>query len=417
VKQVRPADQEAGTSGRVGLVTLDDVRAAAEVVAPVIRRTTTDPSDSLSARCGRRVLLKSEHLQRTGSFKIRGAYNHISPRRDTGVEIVAASAGNHAQGVALAATLCGLRSTIFMPVNAPFPKVAATRQYGAAVRFVGAVVDDCLAEARAYAEEAGAHVVPPFDDPLVIAGQGTVGLEVVAQAPEAEVVVVPVGGGGLIAGIAVAVTALAPRARVVGVEAEGAASMVASLAAGAPVVLPTVATMADGIALKSPSALTLAHVRAHVDEVVTVTEDEIGRALVFVLERAKAVVEPAGVVGVAALLAGKIPGTGPAVAVLSGGNVDPVLLGRLLEHGLSAAGRYLRLRVVAPDSPGSLAALTAAVAELGLNVLDVDHNRAGVQLGVNQVEILLTLETRDPDHRNEAVASLQARGFAVEWLH
>ena len=395
------------------LVTLADIEAARAVVAPVIRATHTERSDNLTKLVGRPVLLKSEHLQRTGSFKIRGAYNHISRLQGTGVEVVCASAGNHAQGVALAATLCGLKATIFMPETAPFPKVQATKAYGADVHHVTGFVDDCLTTAEAYAAEAGRHFVPPFDDPLVIAGQGTIGLELAEQAPDAEVVVVPIGGGGLISGIATALTATRPDVRVIGVEAAGAASMLASLQLGEPTRLAAVATMADGIALKSPSALTLAHVQAHVDDVVTVTEDEIGRALIFLLERAKAVVEPAGAVGVAALLAGKIAGTGPAAAVLSGGNVDPLLLTKLIEHGLSAAGRYIRLRLVVPDQPGSLATVAKTVADLGLNVLEVDHNRAGTRVAVNEVEILLTLETRDPEHRDEAVEALLACGYQV----
>jgi threonine dehydratase len=396
------------------LVTLADIEAARATVAPVIRATYTDRSDNLSHLCERPVLLKGEHLQRTGSFKIRGAYNHISRLRGTGASVVAASAGNHAQGVALAARLCDLSALIFMPESAPLPKVEATRAYGATIRSVPGAVDDCITAAKAYAEETGGHFVPPFDDRLIIAGQGTIGLELAEQAAEAEVVLVPIGGGGLVSGIAVALAATRPAVRVVGVEAAGAASMVASLQLGRPTRLPAVATMADGIALKAPSALTLAHVQAVVDDVVTVTEDEIGRALIFLLERAKAVVEPAGVVGVAALLAGKIAGSGPAVAVLSGGNVDPLLLTKLIEHGLTAAGRYLRLRLVVPDQPGSLATVTQTVARLGLNVLEVDHNRAGTSVAVGEVEILLTLETRDPAHRDETVDALRACGFRVE---
>jgi threonine dehydratase len=397
---------------------LADVEAARAVVAPVIRATPTSRSDNLSALCGRAVWLKNEQLQRTGSFKIRGAYNHIAPLRGSGVEIVAASAGNHAQGVALAASLCGLTSTIFMPEAAALPKVQATTDYGAQIRSVPGTVDDALEAARAYAASPNTHFVPPFDDPLVIAGQGTVGLEVaeVVYDTEAEVVVVPVGGGGLVSGIGAALAGLRAGVRVVGVEAEGAASMVASLEAGRPVRLDAVSTMADGIALKSPGRLTLAHVQALVDDIVTVTEEEIGRALIVLLERAKAVVEPAGAVGVAALLAGKVEGDGPAVAVLSGGNVDPLLLVKLVEHGLSAAGRYLRLRLVVPDRPGTLATVTRTLADLGLNVLEVDHNRAGVQCAVDEVEILLTLETRNPEHRDEAVAALRALGFQVERL-
>jgi len=315
--------------------------------------------------------------------------------------------------VALAASLCGLHATIFMPLDAALPKVEATRAYGAEVRLVGDVVDECLTAAIAAAEAEGATFVPPFDHPLVIAGQGTIGLEIAAEAPDAEVVVVPVGGGGLISGLAAALRAVRPAVRIVGVEAEGAASMIASLAAGVPVALERVSTMADGIALKSPGELTLRHVTELVDEVVTVSEEEISRALLLLLERAKAVVEPAGAVGLAALLGGRVAGDGPAVALLSGGNVDPLLLIKLIEHGLSAAGRYLRLRIVLPDRPGSLATATSTVAALGLNVLAVEHHRAGVHLAVDEVEVLFTVETRDPDHRQEIVEALRAKGIAA----
>jgi threonine dehydratase len=394
------------------VITVDDVRAARARVQPVLRPTPTGVSDSLSGMCGRQVLLKSEHLQRTGSFKIRGAYNRISHLLP-GTDVVAASAGNHAQGVALAASLCGLKSTIFMPVTATFPKVEATRAYGAEIRLAGDVVDDCILMAKAYAEETGARYVPPFDDPLIIAGQGTLGLELADEAPHAEVVLVPVGGGGLISGVAVALAATRPGVRIVGVEAEGAASMAASLYAGRCVRLGALSTMADGIALKEPTPLTLEHVEAYVDDIVTVSDEEIGRALILLLERAKAVVEPSGAVGVAALLAGKVAGTGPAVAVLSGGNVDPLLLIKLIEHGLSAAGRYLMMRVVVKDRPGALADVARVVAAHGLNVLDVEHHRAGPRVGVDEVEILLTVEARDPDHGGEVVNALKGEGYGV----
>jgi threonine dehydratase len=394
----------------IGLADIQDARAR---VAPIIRDTPVDRSDSLTRLVGRPILLKPEHLQRTGSFKIRGAYNRIS-RLEGDVEVVAGSAGNHAQGVALAATLTGRPSTIFMPANAALPKLDATRAYGATVRLEGDVVDDCIAAAKAYAAETGAVYVPPFDDPYILAGQGTVGLELAEQAPEAEVVVVPVGGGGLISGVATALAHTRRGVRVVGVEAAGAAGMQAAIKAGRRVTLDRVATMADGIAVRSCSDLTLAHVQAYVDEMVTVTEEEISQALLLCLERAKAVVEPAGAVGLAALLAGKVPGNGPAVAVLSGGNVDPLLLIKLIDHGLTSAGRYLVLRIVLSDSPGALASLTRAVADMGLNVLDVEHHRSGRTLGLEEVEVLLTLETRNPGHRGQVVADLVDAGFRVE---
>ena len=398
---------------QAALVTLADVRAARERVAPVLRATPVDRSDTLSRLAGRPVLLKLEQRQRAGSFKIRGAYNRIS-RLPAGVGVVAGSAGNHAQGVALAASLTGRRSTIFMPASASLPKVDATSGYGATVRLGGETVDDCIAAARAFAEECGAVFVPPFDDPLIIAGQGTIALELVEQAPEAQTVVVPVGGGGLIAGVAAALAALRPRVRVIGVEAAGAASMRASVESGQCVRLPRVETMADGIAVKSPSPLTLAHVRAHVEDLVTVTEEEISQAVVVLLERAKAVVEPSGAVTLAAVLAGKVGGSGPVLAVLSGGNVDPLLLARLIDHGLSAAGRYVALRVILDDRPGALAALTAELARLGLNVLSVEHHRSGIDLEVDKVEVRLTLETRNSIHVEEVVGDLRQLGFEVD---
>jgi threonine dehydratase len=395
------------------MVSLDDVRDAARRLSGVLRPTPVVPSDSLSRRVGRAVLLKPEHLQRTGSFKLRGAYNFISRLTDAGVEVVAGSAGNHAQGVALAATLTGHRSTIFMPASAPLPKVEATRAYGASVVLEDGAVDDALEAARRHAIEHGAVFVPPFDDPLVIAGQGTIGLELAGEAAEAEAVVVAVGGGGLVSGIAVALAAVQPGTKVVGVEAEGAAAVRASLDTGQLVCLDRIATIADGIAAKSPSELTLEHIRVHVDEVVTVTDEEISRAMLLLLERAKQVVEPAGAVSLAALLAGKVPGSGPVVAVLSGGNVDPLLLIKLIDNGLTAAGRYLLLRVVLDDRPGALAGLTQLIATMGLNVLAVEHHRSGVALPLDRVEVLVTVETRDPEHRDEVVSALRGEGYEV----
>jgi len=397
------------------LVTLAEITDARRQVRGVIRPTPVHHSDNLSRLCGRDLVLKPEHLQRTGSFKIRGAYNHIS-RLPAGTEVVAASAGNHAQGVALAATLCGLRSLIFMPERAPIPKVKATEDYGAEVRLGEATVDDCVVLARRYTAETGARYVPPFDDPLVIAGQGTVGLELAAEAPEGAAVIVPVGGGGLISGVATALAHTRPDLRVIGVEAEGAAGMRRALDAGHPVELESVSTMADGTAVRAVSALTLAHTLAYVADVVTVTEEEISQALILLLERAKWVVEPSGALSLAALLAGRVPGTGPAVPICSGGNVDSLLLIKLIEHGLSSAGRYLLLRVPITDQPGGLASLLATVAGLGLNLLEVTHHRAGIVRGVSEVEVLLTLETRDADHQREVIVALGAAGYRPDAL-
>jgi threonine dehydratase len=398
------------------MIGLGDIEQAARRLDGVIRPTRAVPSHALFKLTGRRAYAKPEFFQRTGSFKIRGAFNKISVVATQGAaeEIVAASAGNHAQGVALAASLCGLRSTVFMPVGASLPKVEATRGYGAEVRFEGSNLDDAIVAACRYASEHGACYVPPFDDPLVIAGQGTIGLEIASEVPDVATVVVPVGGGGLLAGIAAGLRGTGCKASVVGVEAAGAAPMVEALRAGRTVELPSVDTMADGIAVRCVSALTLEHTVALVDEVVTVNEEQISQALLLLLERCKWVVEPAGAAALAALLNGLVRNDGPVVLVLSGGNVDPLLLTRLVEHGLTAAGRYLMVRVVAADRPGSLAALTQAVSELGLNLLTVEHRRSGAPIGVNEVEIILTLETRGPAHRDQVIPALQAQGFRVE---
>ncbi len=397
------------------LVTLDAIAAARERVRGILRPTPTERSENLSRLAGRPVLLKPEHLQRAGSFKVRGAYNFIWAT-PPGCEVVAGSAGNHAQGVALAASLTGRRARVFMPERAALPKLQATAGYGATVVTVPDGVDACLERAREYAAEHGAVLVPPFDDPEVIAGQGTVGLEVADEAPDAEVVLVPVGGGGLLAGVAAALKATRPRIRVVGVQAEGASSMGQSIRAGHPVEV-TPATMADGVALRRPGELTLAHVRALVDDLVTVSEEEISRAVVLLLERAKAVVEPSGAMTVAALIAGRIDGQGPAVAILSGGNVDPMLLTRLIDHGLSAAGRFMVARVVIGDRPGALHDLTGVIASLGLNVLSVEHHREGMAIPVASVEVLMTVETRDHAHQDEVARMLRDRGYAVELVH
>jgi threonine dehydratase len=399
------------------LVSLAEIQDAAARLDGIIRSTVVASVEAVDAVSGVGVLLKEEQRQRTGSFKIRGAYNHIS-RLPPGTHVVAASAGNHAQGVALAASLAHFPATIFMPSNASLPKVKATQDYGARIRFSDGVIDDAVDEAKAFAEREGAVFVPPFDDPLVIAGQGTLGLELVRDAPHATTVVVPVGGGGLIAGVGAAFAALAPHVRIVGVEAAGAASMVASLAAGAPQPLTSLGTIADGIAVKSPSALTLAHAQAYVSEMVTVTDEEIGEALVVLLERAKIVVEPSGAAALAAVLAGKVRrDAGPVCVVLSGGNVDPLLLSRLIEHGLSVASRYLRLRIDIPDRPGSLAEVSRALADLGLNVLAVEHHREGVvKLDLDQVELDVTVETRGPEHCDACLAALRAKGWSLTVL-
>ncbi|MFB7479341.1 threonine ammonia-lyase [Streptomyces anulatus] len=394
---------------------LDDVRGAQKMLSGVARVTALEGSRHLTELVGSPVHLKCENLQRTGSFKLRGAYVRISGLTpvERAAGVVAASAGNHAQGVALASSLLGVRSTVFMPVGAPLPKVAATREYGAEVRLHGQVVDETLAAAQRYAEETGAVFIHPFDHPDIIAGQGTVGLEILEQCPEVRTIVLGIGGGGFAAGVAVAVKALRPDVRIVGVQAEGAACYPPSLAAGHPVSLDSPATMADGIKVGRPGDVPFALIEELVDEVRTVTEDELSSALLLCLERAKLVVEPAGASSVAALLSDPKAFRGPVVAVLSGGNVDPLLMQRILRHGMSAAGRYLSLRLRLTDRPGALAALLAALTVADANVLDISHVRTDPRLGLTEAEVDLHLETKGPQHCAEVEAALRAAGFRV----
>ena len=395
-----------------GLVSGGELAAARALLRDVARPTPAVVSHSLSRRCGREVWLKPEHLQRTGSFKIRGAYTMLSSL-PTGTPVVAASAGNHAQGVALAASLLGMSATIFMPTSVSLPKLQATRSYGATVHLGGVSVADAIEAARSHATATGAVVIPPFDDRRVIAGQGTIGLELLDEVPGLEAVAVVIGGGGLCSGVAAALKQLRPGVRTVGVMAEGADSMARSVAAGEPVLVHP-RTIADGIALAGPSPLTLAHVQAFVDDLVTVSDDAIARAVLLLAERTKSVVEPAGAAAMAAVLEGLVPGHGPVAVVLSGGNIDALLLAKLLEFGLGASGRFLRLVIVVEDRPGALAGLTDLVAALGLNVIDVEHHRAGLRLPLGGVEVVMTVETRDQDHRTEVVGRLRGAGYTVE---
>jgi threonine dehydratase len=397
------------------LVTVDRIRAARELLAGVIRETPMEHSRMLATHHGGEVYLKCENLQRTGSFKIRGAYVRIhglSPADRAG-GVVAASAGNHAQGVALAASTLNITSTVFMPVQVPLPKLAATRAYGADVHLHGTVFEETLAEATAFAQETGAVFIHPFDHPDVIAGQGTLGLEIVEQLPAAATIVVPAGGGGLAGGVAAAVKAVRPDVRVVAVQAEQAAAFPPSLTAGGPVRLSELHTMADGIAVGRPGAVSYAHVDELVDEVVTVTEESLSRAVLLCLERAKLVVEPAGAASVAALLQYPRRFAAPVVAVLSGGNVDPLLLLQIIQHGMTAGGRYLALRLRVPDRPGSLAALLKRVSELGANVLDVEHSRVSGALRLGEADVALDLETRGAEHCTQVTKALHEAGYTV----
>jgi threonine dehydratase len=396
---------------------LAEIEAAREVVSVVAEPTPLESSRYLAELLGVPVYLKCENLQRTGSYKIRGAYNRMAKltpaERARGV--VAASAGNHAQGVAFAARELGIKATIFMPLGVALPKLQATRNYGADVVLRGNTVTEPLAAAAEFAESTGAILIPPFDHPDVITGQATLGLDILDQLPDLGTVIVPIGGGGLIAGVA---SALKQRAaaegrsiRVIGVQAENAASYPVSLAAGEPTAVRIGPTIADGIAVSKPGTLNFAIVRDLVDEVVTVSDDDIARALLVLLERAKLVVEPAGAVCVAAILAGKVRAEGPTVAILSGGNIDPLLMQRIISHGLAASDRYLTLRIMLPDLPGQLARTSELVAAAGANVIEVLHTRHGHGLQISEVELELSVETRGSEHRDEVVRRLREAGY------
>lgn len=391
-------------------VDLAAVRAAAAGLGDVAARTPVERSRVLSELVGSPVWLKCENLQRAGSFKVRGAYTRIArltpEERARGV--VAASAGNHAQGVAVAAGLLGVTATIYMPEAAALPKVAATREYGARVILGGDTVDDALVRAQEHAEREGSVLIHPFDHTDVVAGQGTVGLEILDQVPDVRSIVVPVGGGGLAAGIAAALEHR-PDVELVGVQAASAAAWPGSLAAGQPVGRRPGSTMADGIAVGQPGRVPFAllHDRARV---VTVSEEDLSRALLFVAERAKLLVEPSGAAGVAALLAGHEVPT-PAVVVLSGGNVDPLVLLRVVRHGLAAAGRYVGIQVIVDDRPGSLATMLGLIAGVGGNVMHVGHVRTRLDLAIDEVEVDVTVETRGPAHCDEVIATLRGAGY------
>jgi threonine dehydratase len=406
------ADEQAAGAGGVSL---DDVRAARELLRGVILTTPVQGSRPLSEGVGGRVWFKCENLQRAGSFKIRGAYTRLSRLApdEAARGVVAASAGNHAQGVALAASMLGIQTTVFMPLGAPIPKVEATRAYGAEVRFHGQSVDEALVAAKAFGEETGAVFVHPFDHHDIVAGAGTTGLEILEQVPDVKTVVVCTGGGGLLAGIAVAVKGLRPDVRVVGVQAEDAAAYPGSLDAGKPVALAAMATMADGIAVGCPGDLPFQIVRDLVDEVRTVSEESLSRALLLCLERAKLVVEPAGAAGVAALLDDPAAFEPPVVVVLSGGNIDPLLLQRVLRHGLAVAGRFLSFRARISDRPGALVRLLAEVAAADASVLEVEHVRTDSRLRVDEVEVALQLETRGAEHCDAVLTRLREAGYRL----
>jgi len=397
-------------------VSLDDVKNARQRLAGIIEVTPLDYSRTLSQMCGNTVYIKLENLQRTGSFKIRGAYNKIATltaaERARGV--IAASAGNHAQGVACAAKMLGIPCMIVMPAAASLSKIEATRGYGADVTLVGDSFDDAYAYARDVAAANGSVFIHAFDDELIMAGQGTVGLELMEQEPQLDAILVPIGGGGLISGLAAAVKAIRPQTQVIGVEAAGAASFTAALAQRHVVTLERVATIADGIAVKRVGEHPFAQGAALIDHVLTVEDEEIARAMVFLLERCKVVSEGASAAAAAALLTGKVALRDKRIAVvLSGGNVDVHFLSRIIEHGLVAAGRYTRFVTTLSDRPGALSALLADIAACGANVSYVEHHRLGQSLVIGQVEVQIGVETRNTEHIGQLCDQLKEHGYDV----
>jgi threonine dehydratase len=381
--------------------TLAEIQAARARLEGIARVTPVYGSETLSRLTGRDVVLKAENLQRTGAFKIRGAFNRIATLSDEqrAAGVVAASAGNHGQAVAWAAREAGIPARIYVPQDAPMAKVEACRNYAATTEMVGAVFEDALAAAHAFAEDTGATFIHPYEDEVVVAGQGTIGLELAEQVPEAETVVIPVGGGGLSAGIASALRQVTSGLRIVGVEAGRDGY-----------------TIADGIAVKEPGEWTSRILDDALDDIVSVTDEEISEAIVLLLERSKLVVEGAGAVGVAALLAGRIGGSGQAVAVLSGGNIDPTMLISVMRHGLTVGGRYLVVRTHLSDRPGELIKLLSLVAEERGNVVSVEHHREGMDVPVTETEVELTLVTRDEDHCRQILAAMAEHGYGVERL-
>ena len=399
-------------------VTLKDIEAAASRLDGVVMDVPTAGARWLADEVGGPVSLLCENLQRAGSFKIRGAYNRIALLSDEEKKrgVVAASAGNHAQGVAVAAQMLGVKATVFMPTGASIPKVIATQTYGADVHFVGTTIDEALTAAIEFAEETGAVLIHPFDHPDIVAGQGTLGLEILAKVPDVKTVVVCTGGGGLLAGVALAIKSIKPDVRVVGAQAAGAASYPASLKAGHPIALKTMTTMADGIAVGRPGDVPFDIIRDNVDDIVLVSEESLSRALLLLLERAKLVVEPAGAAAFAAVMDNPTYFEPPVAVTLSGGNIDPLLLLRVIRHGLVAAGRYLTVECRLKDSPGSLAGLLADIGATQSNIVEVDHNRIDPQLGVDEVDIVVQMETRGEQHRDEVLRLLRERGYNLRVL-
>lgn len=396
---------------------LDDVRAAQATVRQTARMTPLDSARFLQQYVGSPVFLKAENLQRTGSYKLRGATNRLSKlsAEERARGVVAASAGNHAQGVAFAARELDIPATIFMPKGVPIPKFEATAGYGAEIRLEGDNVAESLAGAQRFAEETGAVFIHPYDHPDVITGQGTLALDIVEQLPEVDTVIVPIGGGGLASGLGATLKQYAAEQgreiQVIGVQAENTAPFPVSMRAGHPVKIAARPTIADGIAVAEPGQLTFEVVRKFVDRIITVSEGDLSRAILLLLERAKLVAEPAGAAAVAAILSGQVRDTGTTVALLSGGNIDPMMLEKVISQGLTASDRYLKLVIGLQDVPGHLARIATILAEIGANVIEVLHTRHNKALQIDRVELEVSVETRGTNHARQVIQALREAGY------
>jgi threonine dehydratase len=400
------------------MVTASDVKAARSAVETVARRTPMLSTRTFSERAGGTVVLKAENLQRTGSFKVRGVAAKLAALGEVEHGVVAASAGNHAQALAAGAAARGIPCEVFVPTDAPMSKVEAAREQGAIVHVGGDSVDACVVTALARAQEGGLAFVHPFDDPAIVAGQGSLGLELLEDVPDLSQVVVPVGGGGLCAGIALVIKQAKPDVRIIGVQAAACAPYPESMQRGTPIEAKTALTIADGIAVKKPGGIPLEILRTHLDDMVVVNEEETAEAMALLLERCKLVVEGAGAVGVAAILNGSVgPAAGTTVAVLSGGNIDATLLAAIARRHETESGRRLVALTRIPDRPGGLATLLAAVANTGANIVDVSHVREGLDLHVRETAVEMVLETRGHDHAQRVLKTLQTEGYKAQVLH